>query len=79
MATLTKVFYPGRRLSYSGARCTVRYIGQVEDTKGEWLGVEWDDDSKGKHDGSHNGVKYFTCEFKQVKSLINMCISVKAN
>ena len=28
---------------------------------GLWLGVEWDDPSRGKHSGEHNGVQYFTC------------------
>ena len=55
-------FYPGQRLSYSGALCTIRYIGPVKGTKGEWLGVEWDDTSKGKHSGVHAGVKYFACK-----------------
>ena len=55
-------FYHGRRLSYSGALCTVRYCGPVKNTKGEWLGVEWDDASKGKHSGEHAGVKYFECK-----------------
>lgn len=53
--------YPGRRLSFSGALCTVRYVGPVEGTKGDWLGVEWDEPGRGKHDGSHNGVRYFEC------------------
>jgi dynactin complex subunit len=52
----------GTRLSYGGDLCTVRYIGEVKGTKGEWLGVEWDDASRGKHDGQAGGVKYFTCE-----------------
>lgn len=38
---------------------TVRFIGQVEGTKGEWLGIEWDDPTRGKHDGTHQGVRYF--------------------
>ena len=60
MATIS---YPGRRLSYAGATCTVRYIGPVQHTKGSWLGVEWDDSSRGKHDGSHGGVRYFDCTY----------------
>ena len=28
---------------------------------GEWVGVEWDDSSRGKHNGEHDGVQYFTC------------------
>ncbi|KAI1436754.1 hypothetical protein GGR50DRAFT_649521 [Xylaria sp. CBS 124048] len=51
----------GDRLSYDGATCTVRYVGEVAGTSGSWLGVEWDDAARGKHDGSHKGVRYFTC------------------
>ncbi|KAF3895105.1 Tubulin-specific chaperone E [Trichophyton interdigitale] len=51
----------GSRLSFDGALCTVRYIGPVQGTKGEWLGVEWDEPDRGKHAGAHNGVKYFQC------------------
>lgn len=52
----------GQRLSYDGALCTVRYIGDVGGTTGLWLGVEWDDPSRGKHDGAHKGTRYFNCE-----------------
>lgn len=51
----------GQRVSYGGALCTVRYAGPVAGTTGSWLGVEWDDATRGKHDGSHKGVRYFTC------------------
>lgn len=54
--------YVGKRLSYDGNRCTVRYVGPVEGTDGKWYGVEWDDDCpKGKHDGTLNGTRYFYC------------------
>lgn len=56
---MVDTLYVGRRLSYANVRCTVRYVGQVHGTTGEWLGVEWDDPSRGKHDGSHDSVKYF--------------------
>lgn len=49
------------RRSYDGALCTIRYTGPVADTNGLWLGVEWDDPSRGKHDGSHKGTRYFRC------------------
>lgn len=55
--------YVGKRLSYDGRLCTVRYQGEVQGTKGEWLGVEWDDPTRGKHAGEHQGVKYFECEY----------------
>jgi len=48
---------------------TVRYFGPIVGVKGNemWLGIEWDDCSRGKHDGSHvdgNGIstRYFTCQ-----------------
>ncbi|KZM22790.1 uncharacterized protein EKO05_0001443 [Ascochyta rabiei] len=53
--------YIGKRLSFDGQLCTVRFRGAVEGTKGEWLGVEWDDPTRGKNCGEHNGHKYFDC------------------
>ena len=41
------------------ARGTIKYLGTVDGTKGSWIGVEWDNPKRGKHDGSHNGKKYF--------------------
>ena len=38
---------------------TVLFYGKVGDTKGLWLGVEWDDSSRGKHQGVHEKVQYF--------------------
>ncbi|KAF7731007.1 hypothetical protein EC973_001053 [Apophysomyces ossiformis] len=49
----------GSRIQVQQARATVRFIGSVENTKGIWLGVEWDDPARGKHDGTHQGVPYF--------------------
>lgn len=51
----------GQRLSYDGVLCTVRFVGAVTGTTGMWLGVEWDDGSRGKHDGAYKGVRYFSC------------------
>ncbi|KAI9038063.1 putative tubulin-specific chaperone [Aspergillus affinis] len=55
----------GQRRSYNGDLCTVRYIGKVEGTTGDWLGVEWDDSTRGKHSGEHQGVRYFACKSNQ--------------
>ncbi|KAF2637026.1 hypothetical protein P280DRAFT_458747 [Massarina eburnea CBS 473.64] len=57
--------YVGKRLSFDGQLCTVRYRGEVKGTKGEWLGVEWDDPTRGKHPGEHGGTRYFKCLSKQ--------------
>lgn len=53
--------YEGRRLVFDGALCTVRYKGPLEGTSGEWLGVEWDDPLRGKHNGTHKGKAIFQC------------------
>ncbi|KAI8941364.1 hypothetical protein NX059_002588 [Plenodomus lindquistii] len=54
-------FYIGKRVSYSSQPCTVRYYGPLPGTTGLWLGLEWDDPTRGKHSGAHAGVQYFTC------------------
>ncbi|XP_053567052.1 tubulin-specific chaperone E isoform X2 [Bombina bombina] len=51
----------GKRIICDGECATVRYVGNVPPTQGPWLGVEWDNPQRGKHDGTHNGEKYFTC------------------
>jgi len=38
---------------------TVKYVGDVEGYSGTWIGVDWDQDGDGKHNGSVNGVFYF--------------------
>jgi dynactin complex subunit len=58
---MTSEYFKGQRLSFDGALCTVRYIGEVEGTKSDWLGVEWDDPIRGKHSGEHKWKRYFTC------------------
>lgn len=65
----------GSRLSFDGALCTVRYIGDVQGTKGQWLGVEWDDPTRGKHSGEHQGVKYFKCSNRPVSQYSRLIIS----
>ncbi|KAJ4417757.1 hypothetical protein N0V85_001728 [Neurospora sp. IMI 360204] len=62
MASVTP--HIGQRRSYDGALCTVRFIGELEGTTGSWLGVEWDDPTRGKHAGQHKGIRYFTCKSK---------------
>ena len=43
----------------NNARGTIKYIGSVENTKGSWLGIDWDNPERGKHNGSHQGRNYF--------------------
>jgi len=65
----------GQRLSLKGQTCTIRYVGAVADKNGEWLGVEWDDASRGKHDGTHNGTSYFKCRSRF--SYIYICLQIQ--
>ncbi|KAK4957530.1 hypothetical protein LTR10_005495 [Elasticomyces elasticus] len=51
----------GQRFSLKGQTLTIRYVGSVHGKSGDWLGVEWDDISRGKHNGVHEGKKYFDC------------------
>lgn len=61
-------FYPGRRISYDGALCTLRCeVKSIPGTKGAWLGVEWDNPDRGKHNGFYAGVTYFHCRSTQPK------------
>ncbi|KAG0256650.1 hypothetical protein BG011_004377 [Mortierella polycephala] len=52
-----------QRIEVDNFRGTVRYFGPVPPTKGEWIGVEWDEKERGKHSGEHNGTQYFQCLF----------------
>lgn len=63
IARMASEFHINQRLSYFTFRCTVRYIGNVKRTTGEWLGVEWDTLEKGKHSGEYQGKKYFECQY----------------
>ncbi|KAL0359975.1 UNVERIFIED_CONTAM: Tubulin-folding cofactor E [Sesamum radiatum] len=56
-------FRVGQRVHFIGQPRrigTVKYVGPVEGYSGNWIGVDWDGDGEGKHDGSHNGIRYFT-------------------
>ncbi|RIA87419.1 hypothetical protein C1645_286960 [Glomus cerebriforme] len=59
-----------KRIQFENQLATVRYVGPVPPTKGEWLGLEWDNISRGKHDGVHEGVRYFTCSVPNSGSFI---------
>ncbi|XP_037366286.1 tubulin-specific chaperone E isoform X2 [Talpa occidentalis] len=51
----------GRRVEVNGEHATVRFSGVIPPVAGVWLGVEWDNPERGKHDGSHEGTVYFKC------------------
>ncbi|KZT69805.1 RNI-like protein [Daedalea quercina L-15889] len=60
----------GTRIIHSGHLGTVRFVGKVDGTAGVWLGVEWDDPRRGKHDGVKDGRRYFSCAVPNAGSFI---------
>ncbi|XP_041341392.1 tubulin-specific chaperone E isoform X2 [Pyrgilauda ruficollis] len=62
----------GRRVACGTDYGTVRYVGSVSRTAGIWLGVEWDDPQRGKHDGSYEGTQYFKC--RQLNKLVDISV-----
>ncbi|KAG5636409.1 hypothetical protein H0H81_008149 [Sphagnurus paluster] len=67
----------GSRIRLAGHLGTISYIGNVDNTSGTWLGIEWDDPLRGKHDGCKDGKRYFTCRVPNSGSFIrpsaNLC------
>jgi len=59
---MTTAFSAGDRVLIAKQKATVRYVGPVDGYEGCWVGVEWDDPSRGKHDGSTGGRRYFSCD-----------------
>lgn len=60
----------------SGYFGTVRYFGPLDGTTGLWLGVEWDDLARGKHDGIKDGKRYFDCRVPHSGSFIRPSSSI---
>ncbi|KAK5115968.1 hypothetical protein LTR62_000424 [Meristemomyces frigidus] len=58
---MTSHHHINQRLSLKSQLCTIRRIGKVPGKTGEWLGVEWDDPTRGKHGGSYGTTSYFSC------------------
>lgn len=49
----------GKRVDCLGEIGTIKYIGTVEGHPATWLGIDWDNPQRGKHNGTVNGVQYF--------------------
>ncbi|CAG0918595.1 unnamed protein product [Notodromas monacha] len=58
---------------------TVKYVGPVcaDASNATWLGVEWDDPTRGKHDGSIGGQRYFQTSSPKSGSFIKPHPSIK--
>ncbi|XP_019872154.1 tubulin-specific chaperone E isoform X2 [Aethina tumida] len=49
----------GARIELNGYYGSIKYIGPLEGYPGKWLGIDWDDPTRGKHNGMIKGVQYF--------------------
>ncbi|CAL1685652.1 unnamed protein product [Lasius platythorax] len=58
------------RIECDGYRGTLKYVGPVGNTKGEWLGIDWDDSTRGKHNGTYEGIEYFQARHSTSGSFI---------
>ncbi|KAL6265270.1 tubulin-specific chaperone E [Pogonomyrmex barbatus] len=65
-----KKYEIGSRIECDGYRGTLKYVGSVGDTKGEWLGIDWDDPTRGKHNGTYEGMEYFQARHSTSGSFI---------
>lgn len=50
------------RVQIGDCKATVKYVGEVKDQTGTWIGLEWDNPDRGKNDGSIGGSQYFRCQ-----------------
>lgn len=53
----------GSRIECDGFQGILKYVGPVGNTKGLWLGVDWDDPGRGKHNGTYEGAEYFKARY----------------
>ncbi|XP_063861604.1 tubulin-specific chaperone E-like isoform X1 [Scylla paramamosain] len=60
----------GRRVECDGHRGTIHWIGELPPAQGTWYGIDWDDASRGRHDGSHNNIKYFQTRYPTSGSFV---------
>ncbi|KRY68522.1 Tubulin-specific chaperone E [Trichinella pseudospiralis] len=60
----------GCRVRHRGARGVVKFCGRIGLLDGEWLGIDWDERSRGKHDGTYQNVRYFETSAPQSGSFM---------
>ena len=66
---MTRDVVAGDRVeAVDGARGRVRWVGVVDGRDGEWIGIQWDERGRGKHDGVVDGKRYFTCAYEDEDS-----------
>ena len=59
------------RVSVKGELATIRWVGSLEGRAGDWIGLEWDNPTRGKHSGEVDGIKYFAVKHEGYTLPIN--------
>jgi len=62
-----------RRVELNEHTGTIRYVGKLIHNKKDddiWIGIEWDDETRGKHNGMVEGVEYFKTSHPTAGSLV---------
>ncbi|XP_063995172.1 tubulin-specific chaperone E [Diachasmimorpha longicaudata] len=60
----------GQRIACDGHYGTICYIGAVENTAGLWLGIDWDNPTRGKHNGTYHDKEYFKTRYPTSGSFV---------
>lgn len=60
----------GNRIECNGHYGTIKYIGAVAGHQHEWLGIDWDDADRGKHNGKVQNVQYFNATYPKSGSFV---------
>ena len=50
--------YINRRVTVGNDIGTIKYFGKLDNSDNLWVGVDWDDEKRGKHDGCYKGIRY---------------------
>jgi tubulin-specific chaperone E len=53
----------GKRVQIGKEKASIRYCGELIGHSGQWVGLEWDNPDRGKHNGVTGGHQYFTCKY----------------
>lgn len=63
----------GQRIRLDDSKGTIKYVGPIDGQTGEWVGIDWDDSSRGKHNGSVKGKCYFQTRLIIITSILSIC------
>ncbi|KAF5279447.1 hypothetical protein FQA39_LY05557 [Lamprigera yunnana] len=60
----------GDRVDCGGYLGVVKYVGLIEGYHNTWIGIDWDDHNRGKHNGTVQGIRYFVASAEQSGSFV---------